>query len=208
MAYDTDSRESLGNSVGEKPDKRMAIIEATVGVVCQVGLDGLSMAEVADRAGVAKGTLYLYFTSKDQLIQDAFWHCHEENVAACDSGLEGLTGALPKLLRRLRNAVQWALQNPQKGRFERMCLAKAQFGATSRYQNQHMQFKSVDRIIRDGLEAGELRPLPSPVLGEMFFGIGGAVLYYLLSNPEALEDQAFWRQVDASISGCLGRLPE
>ncbi len=208
MAYNTDSRESLGNAGGEKPDKRIAIMEAAVSVVCQVGLDGLSMAEVADRAGVAKGTLYLYFTTKDQLIQDAFWYCHEENVAACDSGLDQISGALPKLLQRLRNAVKWALRNLEKGQFERMCLAKAQFGATSRYQNQHMQFKAVDHIIRDGLEAGELRLLPSPVLGEMFFGIGGAVLYYLLSNPEALEDKAFWHQVDAGITGCLGRLPE
>ena len=191
---------------GDRGDKRIAIIEAAVNTACQVGLEGLSMAEVADRAKVAKGTLYLYFTSKDQLIQDAFWHCHEENVAACDKGLDAIAGALPKLLQRLRNAVNWALRNREKGQFERMCLAKSQYGATTRYQNQHLQFKSVDRIIRDGLDKGELRLLPSPVLGEMFFGIGGAVLYYLLSNPEALEDQCFWDQVDAGITGCLGRV--
>ena len=45
-----------------------AIYEATVKVVAEHGLDGMKMERVAEAAGVAKGTLYNYFSDKTALI--------------------------------------------------------------------------------------------------------------------------------------------
>jgi AcrR family transcriptional regulator len=45
------------------------ILAATRRLMEQQGVDALTMEEIAQAAGVAKGTLYLYFQSKDELIQ-------------------------------------------------------------------------------------------------------------------------------------------
>ena len=52
-----------------RDERRAAILLAARGEFCEKGLDAASMAEIARRAGIAKSTIYEYFTSKDQLLQ-------------------------------------------------------------------------------------------------------------------------------------------
>lgn len=49
-------------------EKLRAIGEATFALVEQTGLSGLTMAAIAREAGVATGTLYVYFKSKEELM--------------------------------------------------------------------------------------------------------------------------------------------
>jgi len=49
-------------------DKLRAIAEATFKLVEQTGLSGLTMAAIAREAGLATGTLYVYFKSKEELM--------------------------------------------------------------------------------------------------------------------------------------------
>jgi AcrR family transcriptional regulator len=49
-----------------------AILEATEDVIATRGLEGASIAAIAERAGVAVGTLYNYFPDRDELIASLF----------------------------------------------------------------------------------------------------------------------------------------
>ena len=49
-------------------DKQQAIAAATFALVEQVGLSGLTMAGIARQAGIATGTLYVYYKSKEDLL--------------------------------------------------------------------------------------------------------------------------------------------
>jgi AcrR family transcriptional regulator len=53
---------------GVKTFRRWAIEIAVIAVVSQKGVDALTVQDVADELGVAKGTLYLYFASRDEMI--------------------------------------------------------------------------------------------------------------------------------------------
>lgn len=52
--------------------KRTSLIDAVVQVVAQRGFHGASMSMIAERSGVAPGTIYVHFESKDQLIREAY----------------------------------------------------------------------------------------------------------------------------------------
>lgn len=52
----------------EKPNKRELIRKASREIIEEEGLDALSMNKVAARAKVAKGTLYLYFQDKEEIV--------------------------------------------------------------------------------------------------------------------------------------------
>jgi AcrR family transcriptional regulator len=49
--------------------KRLQIIDGARSVFLAQGFDGASMGGIARKAGVSKGTLYVYFTSKEELFQ-------------------------------------------------------------------------------------------------------------------------------------------
>jgi len=51
----------------EKAERRLAILQAAERVFFKQGIDATTMADVAKEAELAKGTLYLYFKSKDDL---------------------------------------------------------------------------------------------------------------------------------------------
>ncbi len=50
-------------------DKRQQILEGARIVFLSAGFDGASMGEIARAAGVSKGTLYVYFESKEALFE-------------------------------------------------------------------------------------------------------------------------------------------
>jgi TetR/AcrR family fatty acid metabolism transcriptional regulator len=82
-----------------RTDKRTRITEAAIEVFAERGFSQARVSDVARRAGVADGTIYLYFKSKDDLLLSVF----EEKM---DFMLEGLREALvgcddpPEQIRR------------------------------------------------------------------------------------------------------------
>lgn len=57
-----------GELTGAQAQRRVRMIEAAEGLALEGGWDGVQMREVATRAGVALGTLYRYFPSKEHLL--------------------------------------------------------------------------------------------------------------------------------------------
>jgi len=53
-------------------EKRQAIRDAVVAVVIEGGLANVSISKIAKRAGVSAGTIYLYFSSKEELLQQTY----------------------------------------------------------------------------------------------------------------------------------------
>lgn len=53
---------------GVRAIRRWAIEDAVIAVVTRKGLEALTVQDVADELGVAKGTLYLYFASRDEMV--------------------------------------------------------------------------------------------------------------------------------------------
>jgi AcrR family transcriptional regulator len=49
-------------------DRRRDLLDAAVHVFTQKGIAGATVADITERAGVAKGTFYLYFDSKDHVV--------------------------------------------------------------------------------------------------------------------------------------------
>lgn len=185
-------------------DKREKIIQAAVGVFGESGFDAASMADIAAKAGVAKGTLYLYFPSKEQLFEEVFQLCRAERAEACGYDTEQLSSTLDMLCHRLRNGTRWELAAPLKNRVVRAYLNHLRFNRNSGrvVEGQDMQY--LEPILKQGVLAGELRPLPVELLAEMYIRFGSAVYYYIERCPEQAENESLWQQIYESLRGCLG----
>lgn len=63
----------------ERGDKRERILEAALGLFAERGFHGTSVPEIAEAAGVAAGTIYRYFESKEQLV-NALYQLHKRQL--------------------------------------------------------------------------------------------------------------------------------
>ena len=82
----------------QKPDtKRPMIVRVATSLFAAKGIDGTSMRDIADGAGVREAAIYRHFASKDDLAREIFlswygWYCLELQRITSGSG-----GTLDKL---------------------------------------------------------------------------------------------------------------
>jgi len=81
------------------PDKREAILRAATNVFARNGYFNSKVADVARVAGVADGTVYLYFKSKEEILRSIFERGVSEVVAEARAELSTLTDPREKLRR-------------------------------------------------------------------------------------------------------------
>jgi TetR/AcrR family fatty acid metabolism transcriptional regulator len=81
------------------PEKREAILRAATQVFARNGFFQSQVADVARVAGVAAGTVYLYFHGKDDLLVSIFERTMREAIAEAQVALDGIDDVRQRLLR-------------------------------------------------------------------------------------------------------------
>ena len=96
-------RRHHGNRHGRSEDARQAVLEAADDLLVEKGFAGLTMEGIAARAGVAKQTIYRWWSTKTEVLLDAFLQDLAEELTPPDQGdiARDLRGYLRQLARFL-----------------------------------------------------------------------------------------------------------
>jgi len=133
-------------------DKREAILKAATQVFAQRGFFNAQVADVAKAAGVAAGTVYLYFRSKDDLLVSLFERTMKDAIAMGRAALAGATDPSDRLSRIAR------LHLERLGRDRDLAVV---FQVELRQSTKFMErfsssyLREYLGIIRDAIEAGQ-----------------------------------------------------
>lgn len=101
-----------GGSRAREPrgDKRERILEAAVRVFASKSFYTATVAEIAREAGVADGTIYLYFKNKDDLLIRLF----EERMAEINEGIRAAIEPVESPLEKLRAFIRHHLREVER----------------------------------------------------------------------------------------------
>jgi AcrR family transcriptional regulator len=88
-----------------KESRPHELLEAALDLFAEKGFAGTRSEEVAQRAGVSKGTLYLYYPSKEELFKAVIAHSLSARIADTAQQVEAYRGPMGPLLQDL--LVQW-----------------------------------------------------------------------------------------------------
>ena len=91
------SARSLNSQRPAGGDKRTAIIRAAISVFAHNGYFNSKVADIAREAGVADGTVYLYFKSKEEILHSIFDRTVDEAVADARKQLDDISDPREKL---------------------------------------------------------------------------------------------------------------
>src|SRR5688572_8849459 len=80
-------------------DKRTAILDAATTVFAERGFFAAQVADIARGAGIAAGTVYLYFRSKDEILTSIFDRTMKDAIAEGRAALEGEKDPIARLRR-------------------------------------------------------------------------------------------------------------
>ncbi|MDY6908624.1 MAG: TetR/AcrR family transcriptional regulator [Thermodesulfobacteriota bacterium] len=94
-------------------DKRQRILDAAVDVFARKGFFLSKVSEIAEKAGVADGTIYLYFKNKDDLLISIFEEKMREINASFRDGLAQEPDALSRFRRFIRMHLEGFQSYPE-----------------------------------------------------------------------------------------------
>lgn len=96
-----------------KNDKRTRILKAAVKVFAKRGFYQAKVTEIAKAAGVADGTIYLYFKSKDEILISIFDEEMEKFIGKIKAEVAGDANGLEKVRTFVRSHLSFVRQNPR-----------------------------------------------------------------------------------------------
>jgi AcrR family transcriptional regulator len=166
------------------------ILAAARQLLEQRGLEAMTMEEIAAAAGVAKGTLYLYFQSKDDLIQALITQVGENMIRDVEASLEGL-GTPPEKLTRMVSVLLEYLNRerllfPIYARELLRGEGESREGFRGRYQELEEKFVTlVTRLFAEGIAAGQFIPANPRLLTFLIRGLIRATGYYQKAERQA-----------------------
>ena len=154
------------------PDKPQQIIEAAVRVFAREGYYNSRVSDIAREAGIAAGTIYLYFKTKDDILVTLFRDKMAEFVGALRKAIAGEPDAASKVRRLVSLHFSMLEENPDLAEVVQVELRQGQKffrGASS--QEIGAYFALIGSVLEEGVAEGRFRSgLPVKVATKMLFG--------------------------------------
>lgn len=192
------------------------LLEAALDLFVEKGFAATRVDEVASRAGVSKGTLFLYFPSKEELFKAVV----RQNIAGrfdeWRAELEAFDGTTSELLRYCYQVWWERIGATKASGITKLMFSEAQnFPEITEFYQQEVILPGqalIRRIVERGIERGEFRPVPLDyivhvVLAPMIFlmmwkhSVGACIPDSLGLQPELYIDA----QIDNVLNGLLVR---
>ena len=153
-------------------DKSQQIIDAAIRVFARNGYYNSRVADIAREAGIASGTIYLYFKTKDDILVTLF----REKMASFVAHLRKTIAAEPDPLAKLRRLIALHFQvlesNPDLAEVVQVELRQGnKFFRGASAHEVASYFSLIASVLEEGVEAGLFRKdLPIKMATKLLFG--------------------------------------
>ncbi|MGH7278688.1 MAG: TetR/AcrR family transcriptional regulator [Candidatus Rokuibacteriota bacterium] len=163
---------NAGSFAMRDPDKPNQIIDAAIRVFARNGYYNSRVSDIAREAGIASGTIYLYFKTKDEILVTLF----RDRMAAWVADVRRQIASEPDAVSKIRRLVALHFsvleQNPELAEVLQIELRQGQkfFRGASAHEVS-AYFELIGAILEEGIAAGQIhRDLPVKTATRMLFG--------------------------------------
>lgn len=151
------------------------ILKSAAEVFCVKGYTNASIQEIAHGAAIGKGTIYEYFSSKEQLYLSVMAWMHDEYIKKIDDVLRLEKGFLHKLngfftfnqeqIEKNYQRLQWMIKND---------FAALSNQAKDAIELQMISFRKrviqiLENVLKEGEEEGHIQVEDKPFVADIFF---------------------------------------
>ena len=179
--------------------KRQAIQEAVIRLICREGLKSVTMERVAQEVGIAKGTVYLHYRDKQELLDAVKESALAPIMRKVDEVLRG--EATPEQKLRACAEKYFAYFDERRDLFRVLIYEREVMGVTgSRYQSDryHHLIQETARVVSEGVRSGAFRDVDAHNVSAMFIES-----MFALMNQRLRSEKPAAVDVDAGLIGDL-----
>jgi AcrR family transcriptional regulator len=180
-----------------KADRPAEIVQAALAVFAEKGFAAAKLDDIAARAGVSKGALYLYFATKEELFHAVVEQAIAPNMRQIRAAIAGHPGPFPALLQMFAERIVALLADPRLGAVAKMVIGEAR------------NFPALARVWHDDLVSHALGGLAEAVAAAQARGEvrAGDPRAYALQIVSPMIVGVIWRETFAPIGAAPFDLP-
>lgn len=155
------------------PDKHEAILRAAITVFAEKGYFNSKVADIASEAGVADGTVYLYFKSKEEILHSIFNRAMEKFI---DEGTKELSN-IKDVTKRLARIAELHLERLGGDRdlavvFQVELRGSTKFMEAFSAAGFAKYLDIIKRTVEEGQKSGDFRAdIKAITIAKMFYGV-------------------------------------
>ncbi|HHY38885.1 MAG TPA: TetR/AcrR family transcriptional regulator [Clostridia bacterium] len=179
--------------------KKEQIRQAAITVIAREGFHAATTDKIASEAGVAVGTIYNYFSNKEDILQYIFQVEYEKRAAFLAELSQKELGTIAKIRAMLEMHFTKVQENPN---LVKVILAENRFG---RRQKENGLLGLLEQIIRTGIARKDIRPCHASIIATILFGAIEAIMARYLAAGETKSDATALSAAVEEIIGLISR---
>lgn len=160
---------------GNRSGKREVIIQAALEVFSAQGFHRSHMKEIAERAGIGKGTVYEYFSSKMDLFKAVLRESFDFYYMLTKEGEEDAS-IETRLYHLFLSHANFCCQHKLGGFLFREQQSMGEEFEAWFHELTRQRLEKVKLVLRAAIEAGEIRPVDMDVLNGVILGITAGMM--------------------------------
>ena len=165
------------------PEKRERFLSTALSLFVANGVQNTSTAEIAKEAGTAAGTLFLYFPTKQDLIEALVVKIAREQSETITAMLQSGQSARETFFTIWQGSIQWFLENMEAYQYNQQVrdtalVSEAVIQETGQYLKYYFE------AVQKGLKEGSIKPYPVEVTGGFLYQDIVAVMNILKTQPD------------------------
>lgn len=147
-----------------------AIYKATLALVKNRGLAGITMCDISKEASIATGTLYIYFKNKDELIRALFTECRKKSAHCYFEGVNETLSFEDRMEKLFQNIICFKMKNFEVSAFLEQSYHSPYVGVTDLKKKQKA-LMPLFALIKEGIETKKIKDTEVELVVSYLFGI-------------------------------------
>jgi AcrR family transcriptional regulator len=166
-------------------DKRNSILSAATQVFAERGL-GAPTAAITSTAGIAEGSLFTYFKTKDELINALYRELKLELADAMMSGFPRKQSVRHRLEHVWNGYVGWGVANPEQQRVLKQIQVWGGLTEESK-QAAFAPFGEIQRMAEDAVTQKIYKDIPQAFIAAALGALAETTMEFMVREPERAE---------------------
>lgn len=175
------------------------IFEASMKLFAEKGYDATSIEEITATVGVAKGTLYYHFSSKEEI----FNFLVEEGMKLLNNSVDIKIDKLPNYIDKLKAIVLIQIKIVVKYENLITILLNQFWGNEARNQMCKEQIftyiEKIEQIVKAGIEKGEIKQGNPQAIASEIYGLICSSLVYKARSQEEIDVTKLYREFEGTV---------
>ena len=175
------------------------IFETSMKLFAKKGYDATSIEEITATVGVAKGTLYYHFSSKEEI----FNFLVEEGIKLLQNSVDIKTAKFPNYIDKIKAIVLIQIKIVVKYEDLITILLSQFWGNEARNQmcKKHIlsYINQIEEIVKEGIEKGEIKKGNPQAIASEIYGLICSSLVYKERNQEEIDIMKLFKEFENTV---------